>query len=257
MKILLTGGLGFIGVNFISSLMKKKHIELLNIDKISYASMPEGLRNLKNNKNYYFTKVDLSDYKKLKKIIFKFKPDKVIHLAAESHVDNSINGPGVFIHSNILGTYNLLEISREYIQSKSVKNFRFLHVSTDEVYGSLNLKQNLFDENSRYDPSSPYSASKASSDLLVKAWYKTYNLPILITHCTNNFGPWQFPEKLIPLVIYKCVTRQKIPIYGKGDNIRDWIFVLDCLNPPAWQIVFRRHCDGDRIGGCVPTQGDN
>ncbi len=227
MKILVTGGLGFIGVNLINELIKNKKVQIFNIDKVSYSSVPEALKNIKKNKRYHFSKLNLSNYKDLKKLFFKIKPNQIINLAAESHVDNSISNPDIFINSNIIGTYNLLKISNEFLNNYKINNFKFLHVSTDEVFGSLNKKQKAFTENSKYSPNSPYSASKASSDLLVKAWGKTFNIPILITNCSNNFGPWQNPEKLIPLVIYKCLKKDNIPIYGNGSNIRDWIYVKD------------------------------
>ncbi len=227
MKILVTGGLGFIGVNLINELIKNKKVQIFNIDKVSYSSVPEALKNIKKNKRYHFSKLNLSNYNDLKKLFFKIKPNQIINLAAESHVDNSISNPDIFINSNIIGTYNLLKISNEFLNNYKINNFKFLHVSTDEVFGSLNKKQKAFTENSKYCPNSPYSASKASSDLLVKAWGKTFNIPILITNCSNNYGPWQNPEKLIPLVVYKCLKKENIPIYGNGLNIRDWIYVKD------------------------------
>ena len=227
MKILITGGLGFIGINLIKDIIKNKKIKIFNVDKISYCSMPEALDNIKINKNYNFKKIDIYDYSKFKRYFFKIKPDQVINLAAESHVDNSIKNPDIFIKSNIIGTYNLLKICNEYLTITKKKNFKLLHVSTDEVFGSLNEKSIAFTENSNFNPNSPYSSSKASSDLLVKAWHKTFKIPILITNCSNNFGPWQFPEKLIPVIINQCINKKPIPIYGNGTNIRDWIFVKD------------------------------
>ncbi len=227
MRILITGGLGFIGVNLIKELIKNKNNVICNIDKVSYCSSPEALDYLNKNQRYIFKKINISNYKKLKKEFFNFKPEKIINLAAESHVDVSINNPDIFIRSNILGSYNMLKISNEYLNKFKLKNFKFLHVSTDEVFGSLTKKQSAFKENSKFKPNSPYSASKASSDLLVNAWNKTFNIPTLTTNCSNNFGPWQYPEKLIPLIIYKCLNKKNIPIYGNGKNIRDWIYVED------------------------------
>jgi len=226
MKIIVTGGLGFIGSNLIKSLLKNKNNKVLNIDAMTYCSMPESLKNIRSNKNYLFKKLDLTHSKSLNKVISNFKPNLVFHLAAESHVDNSINKPDNFIYSNIIGTYNILNSSLHNF--KNNKKFKFIHVSTDEVFGSIQNKQlKSFVENSKYAPNSPYSASKASSDLLVRAWNKTYGLPIIITNCVNNYGPWQFPEKLIPVVISCCLKNISIPVYGNGKNIREWIHVND------------------------------
>ncbi len=219
-KIIITGGLGFIGINLIEYLLNKKKVQILCIDKITYAS---NKNIFKKNKNFIFKKIDICKKKDLKKIIFNFKPDIVFHLAAESHVDNSIVNSKIFIKSNILGTYSLLEILREY--SKKDKKFKLIHVSTDEVYGSI--KKGKFSEINKFYPNSPYSASKASSDMLVRAWNKTFNLPAIITNCSNNYGPYQNKEKLIPKIIYNLIHKKKIPIYGNGKNMRDWIFVKD------------------------------
>ncbi len=231
MKLIVTGGYGFIGSHLIKHLIGKSH-NVINIDSKSYSSMPETLSNYKNNKLLKNIKLDINNQKKLREIFNDFNPDSIIHLAAESHVDNSIKSPKVFIDSNIYGTFNLLETTREYLRKKNkIKNFIFLHVSTDEVYGSLKTKKdNPFDENYKYLPNSPYSASKASSDLLVRSWNKTFSIPTIITNCCNNFGPWQFPEKLIPVIIYKCLNKKNIPIYGKGTNIREWIYVEDHIS---------------------------
>ena len=231
MKLIVTGGYGFIGSHLIKHLIGKSH-NVINIDSKSYSSMPETLSNYKNNKLLKNIKLDINNQKKLREIFNDFNPDSIIHLAAESHVDNSIKSPKVFIDSNIYGTFNLLESTREYLRKKNkMKNFIFLHVSTDEVYGSLKTKKdNPFDENYKYLPNSPYSASKASSDLLVRSWNKTFSIPTIITNCCNNFGPWQFPEKLIPVIIYKCLNKKSIPIYGKGTNIREWIYVEDHIS---------------------------
>lgn len=227
MKLIVTGGFGFIGSHVIKNLINNSH-EVINIDSRSYSSMPESLKDLKKNKLLKNIKIDINNRLKVKKIFYDFKPDSIIHLAAESHVDNSIKSPKIFIDSNIYGTFNLLEATRDYLDYSNKKNFIFLHVSTDEVYGSLkNKSDHSFTENNKYLPNSPYSASKASSDLLVRSWNKTYSIPTIITNCCNNFGPWQFPEKLIPVIIYKCLNKKKIPIYGNGTNIREWIYVDD------------------------------
>ncbi len=228
MRIIVTGGSGFIGSHLVRLLIKKKHI-VLNIDKLSKFSVNESLDDLKKNKKYNFKKIDLQNYSKLSTAINNFKPNIIYNLAAESHVDRSITNPINFVKSNINSTINLLEAANKYLDknTKIKKNFKLIHVSTDEIYGSLNSKEKKFTEKSKIEPSSPYAASKASTDLLVKAWNKTYKLPIIITNCSNNFGPWQYPEKLIPVIISKILKKQTIPIYGNGKNIRDWIYVLD------------------------------
>jgi len=224
MKIIVTGGCGFIGSHLIKKLIKNKNNIVLNLDALSYASMPESLNKIKYLKNYHFTKINLSNEKKIFNIIKSFQPNRIFHLAAESHVDNSIINSKNFIKSNIIGTYNLLNAVNSNISKK--KDFKFIHVSTDEVFGSIKNKYlESFNENSKFYPNSPYSASKASSDLLVRAWSKTYSIPSIITNCVNNFGQWQFPEKLIPVVIHSCLKKIPIPVYGKGKNIREWIYV--------------------------------
>ncbi len=227
MKILVTGGAGFIGSNFIINNISNNTI--LNYDKLTYAGNLSNLKSIEKNKNYHFVKGCITDSKKINSVISDFCPDTIINFAAESHVDRSIDGPKEFIQTNVMGTFTLLSSSLLYFKelndSKSQK-FRFLHISTDEVYGSLG-DTGKFKELTPYDPSSPYSASKASSDHLVKAWHHTYGLPILITNCSNNYGPYQFPEKLIPLMIINCLEHKPLPIYGKGENIRDWIYVND------------------------------
>ncbi len=229
MNIMVTGGAGFIGSNLINFLIKNTKCNVLNIDKLSYSGNLLSLDNVSLNPRYSFVHADICDQDKLNKVFVSFQPDIIMHLAAESHVDRSIDGPADFIETNIIGTFNLLEVSREYWKSRNkFDSFRFHHISTDEVYGSLsNTPSELFTENSRYDPRSPYSASKASSDHLVRAWHKTYDLPILLTNCSNNYGPYQFPEKLIPLVILNALDGNNIPIYGNGEQIRDWLYVED------------------------------
>ena len=232
-KILITGGAGFIGGAMISKLLKETNLEIYNIDKISYASDIKRINDLtkklnKQNK-YKFINIDLVNKNDLIKAVEFSNPDLIIHLAAESHVDRSIESPYKFIESNINGTFNLLEAVRLFwnkLTQNKKRNFKFIHVSTDEVFGSLE-NQSKFSESTAYAPRSPYSASKASSDHLVKAWHYTYGMPNIITNCSNNYGPWQFPEKFIPLVINKALKKESIPIYGDGLNIRDWLFVED------------------------------
>jgi len=223
-NIIVTGGCGFIGSNFIISQIKNTNNKILNLDKLTYAGNINNLKAIDKHKNYSFIKGDITDYKCVQSIFNELKPDSLINFAAESHVDRSIDSPNKFINTNVIGTLNLLECSRQYYNKN--KNFKFLHVSTDEVYGSLK-KSGLFTEKTPYNPSSPYAASKASSDHLVKAWGKTYDLPVLITNCSNNYGPFQFPEKLIPLIISNCIDNKPLPIYGTGNNIRDWLYVSD------------------------------
>lgn len=227
--ILVTGGAGFIGSALIRRLIQDTNFQVINVDKLTYAGNLDSLAEVNTHPNYQFEQQDIGDMSAMQEIFAKYKPDAVMHLAAESHVDRSIDGPSDFIQTNILGTYTLLEVTKSYYLAQErdfQNNFRFLHISTDEVYGSLG-PQGLFSETTPYDPRSPYSASKASSDHLVAAWHHTYNLPILITNCSNNYGPYQFPEKLIPTVILKAIAGETIPVYGQGDNVRDWLYVDD------------------------------
>ena len=232
MRYLITGGAGFIGGALIRKLIMNKENIIFNLDKLGYASDLESINDsikINNLNNYNFLNIDLANEESLYNAIQKAKPDIIMHLAAESHVDRSIDEPSQFLKSNIVGTFNLLQVAKEYwsnLKPEEKNNFRFHHISTDEVFGSLG-ERGHFSEDTPYDPRSPYSATKASSDHLVRAWFHTYKLPILITNCSNNFGPWQFPEKLIPLVISKALNGKKIPIYGDGLNIRDWLFVED------------------------------
>jgi len=229
MKLMVTGGAGFIGSNFILQQVNNFNNEVLCFDKLTYAGNIENLKSIESNSLYSFIHGDICDKNNVSKTINQFRPDAIIHFAAESHVDRSIDGPMEFIQTNIVGTAILLDASLNYYKylSKEKKiKFRFLHVSTDEVYGSLGLTGH-FKETTPYDPSSPYSASKASSDHLVRSWNSTFGLPILITNCSNNYGPNQFPEKLIPLMIINAILNKSLPIYGLGENIRDWLFVTD------------------------------
>ncbi len=229
MKILVTGGAGFIGSALIRFLIAETDNTVLNVDKLTYAGNLESLDGVQSNPRYSFEQVDICQAEKLKAIFEQFKPDAVMHLAAESHVDRSIDGPSDFIQSNIVGTYTLLEVARHYWQALddfSQSAFRFHHISTDEVFGALG-KHGLFTEETCYDPSSPYSASKAASDHLVRAWHRTYGFPVVISNCSNNYGPFQFPEKLIPLVILNAIEGKSLPVYGKGEQIRDWLYVVD------------------------------
>lgn len=229
MKILLTGGAGFIGSAVVRHIIQRTDDIVINIDKLTYAGNLESVADVADSSRYHFRKVDICDRTALDTVFAEFSPDAVMHLAAESHVDRSIDGPAAFIETNIVGTYTLLESARQYWSSLTgdQKNaFRFHHISTDEVYGALG-PTGLFTEETPYSPNSPYSASKASSDHLVRAWRETYGLPTLVTNCSNNYGPYHFPEKLIPLIILNALAGKPLPVYGKGDQIRDWLYVED------------------------------
>lgn len=230
MRILVTGGAGFIGSALIRFLIKDTEHVVLNIDKLTYAGNIHSLDEVSQSERYFFLKGDICDLPFLEKTFSEFQPDCIMHLAAESHVDRSISGPLDFLQTNIIGTYCMLESARFYWSSLSAKNkeqFRFHHISTDEVFGDLHGTTDLFTEDTPYSPSSPYSASKASSDHLVRAWHRTYGLPVLVTNCSNNYGPYHFPEKLIPLMITNAMLGKALPVYGKGNQIRDWLFVED------------------------------
>ena len=220
MRILVTGGFGFIGSALIKKLLSNPNNKILNIDAEMSQSMPESLNDFRNYNNYNHIKENINNYFQIEKIFNRFDPESIFHLAAESHVDRSIASPESFIKTNIIGTHNLLEITKKFISNNSkINNFKFIHVSTDEVYGSLDHESLSFKEGDAYAPNSPYSASKASSDLLVRAWNKSFKLPTIITHCSNNYGPWQFPEKLIPLIIHNALINKYLPIYGEGSNL--------------------------------------
>lgn len=237
MKILITGGAGFIGSAVVRYIINNTSDSVVNLDKLTYAGNLDSLVSVSSNQRYHFEQVDICDKAEVERVLSQHQPDVIMHLAAESHVDRSIDGPAEFIQTNIVGTYTLLEAVRHYWQGLELnrrESFRFHHISTDEVYGDLphpnediKATEYLFTENTAYAPSSPYSASKASSDHLVRAWMRTYGLPVLVTNCSNNYGPYHFPEKLIPLVILNALEGKPLPVYGKGDQIRDWLYVED------------------------------
>ena len=230
MKILITGGSGFIGSALIRYIINQTQDSVINIDKLTYAANQSALKEVENNPRYTFEQVDICDLKAIERVFEKYQPNAVMHLAAESHVDRSIEGAAAFIQTNIIGTYTLLETARTYwneLNAEKKVAFRFLHISTDEVYGDLEGSDDLFTETTPYAPSSPYSASKASSDHLVKAWHRTYGLPTIITHSSNNYGFYQYPEKLIPLMTLNALEGKSLPVYGNGLQIRDWLFVED------------------------------
>ena len=252
MKILVTGGAGFIGSSVIRQVLSLKGVEVINLDKLTYAGNLESLPNLNSSNSYIYENADVCDVEAVDKIFEKHKPTCVMHLAAESHVDRSIDGPTDFINTNITGTFNLLEATRKYfygLDEADKKKFRFHHISTDEVYGDLEGTDDLFTEQTPYSPSSPYSASKAASDHLVRAWGRTYGLPVVITNCSNNYGPYHFPEKLIPHVILNAIHGKPLPIYGDGLQIRDWLYVED--HAKALIKVVTEGIDGEtyNIGG--------
>ena len=230
MTFLVTGGAGFIGSAVVRELINNTQNNVVNIDKLTYAGNLESLQEIENNERCTFIQADICDADKMDAVLAEFKPDIIMHLAAESHVDRSIDGPAEFIQTNIVGTFTLLNSAKKYWSalSEDLKaQFRFHHISTDEVYGDLDGTDDLFTETTSYSPSSPYSASKASSDHLVRAWYRTYDLPVVITNCSNNYGPYHFPEKLIPLTILNALEGKALPIYGQGTQIRDWLYVED------------------------------
>lgn len=251
MRIIVTGGAGFIGSALVRHLVLEKQYDVLTIDALTYAGTMASLRDVEGDPRHSFVRADICDREAVDAAITAFKPDRIMHLAAESHVDRSITGAADFIRTNVVGTFTLLEAARAYwlgLEAAAKDAFRFLHVSTDEVYGSLGA-EGLFTEETPYDPSSPYSASKASSDHLAKAWQRTYGLPVVVSNCSNNYGPYHFPEKLIPLVILNAMHGQPLPVYGKGDNVRDWLYVED--HARALDLIAERGTPGEtyNVGG--------
>ena len=256
LNVLVTGGAGFIGSALVRRLVAEERHQVLNLDKLTYAGTLTSLAPIAQAPNYRFVQGDIADAALLEKLFASFDPDVVVHLAAESHVDRSIDGPGAFIQTNVVGTFTLLQAALRHWRGLAEPRkaaFRFHHVSADEVYGSLGA-EGLFTETTPYDPRSPYSASKAASDHLVSAWHHTYGLPVLITNCSNNYGPYHFPEKLIPLVTIKALQGEALPVYGKGENVRDWLFVED--HARALQTVFERGTPGEtyNVGGNAERQ---
>ncbi|MCA3070911.1 MAG: dTDP-glucose 4,6-dehydratase [Alphaproteobacteria bacterium] len=254
MSILVTGGAGFIGSNFVLDWIASSDEPVINLDKLTYAGNIENLQSLDGDKRHVFVQGDIGDSALVAKLLAQYQPRAIINFAAESHVDRSIHGPGEFIQTNIVGTFHLLEAVRAYwegLQGSTLQNFRFLHVSTDEVYGSLANGDPAFTEIHRYEPNSPYSASKAASDHLVRAYHHTYGLPVLTTNCSNNYGPYHFPEKLIPLMIVNALAGKPLPVYGDGQQIRDWLYVKDHCS------AIRRVLDAGQIGEVYNIGGWN
>ena len=253
-RVLLTGGAGFIGSHTVRYLVREVGCHVLNVDKLTYAGNPESLADVEGAERYSFSHTDICDSQAIRELFLSYRPDAVLHLAAESHVDRSIDSPDAFLQTNVLGTAQLLDAALEYWRSlddKNRKNFRFLHVSTDEVYGDLKPSDEAFVETSRYAPSSPYAATKAGSDHLVRAWGRTYGLPVLVSNCSNNYGPYQFPEKLIPHMILNALCGKSLPIYGDGQQLRDWLYVED-HSRALWTVLTR-----GRVGETYNVGGHN
>jgi dTDP-glucose 4,6-dehydratase len=254
MNILVTGGAGFIGANFVLRMLNSTQVNLVNLDKLTYAGNLQTLAPIAGNANYRFYQGDIGDRDLLNNLLKQYQPKAIINFAAESHVDRSIRGPSEFIQTNVVGTFNLLESVRAYFEDLDVEvksKFRFLHVSTDEVYGTLDKTDPPFSEANPYEPNSPYAASKAASDHLVRAWFHTYGLPVLTTNCSNNYGPYQFPEKLIPLVIHNALKGKQLPVYGDGLQIRDWLYVEDHCDA-IWTVL-----EKGRVGETYNIGGNN
>jgi dTDP-glucose 4,6-dehydratase len=252
--IVVTGGAGFIGSNFVNEWINHNLGQVITLDKLTYAGNLENLAKIKHHADHVFVHADIGDKAAVKALLTKYRPRAILNFAAESHVDRSIHGPGEFIQTNVVGTFNLLEEVRSYwsaLNTSDKTSFRFLHVSTDEVYGSLGAKDPAFKETNPYEPNSPYSASKAASDHLVRAYHHTYGLPTLTTNCSNNYGPYHFPEKLIPLVIHNALNGKPLPIYGNGSNIRDWLYVTDHCS------AIRRVLEAGKVGETYNIGGWN
>ena len=252
--ILVTGGAGFIGSNFVLDWIASETASVVNLDKLTYAGNLQNLESLTGNQRHIFVRGDIGDADLVAKLLAEYQPRAIVNFAAESHVDRSIHGPGEFIQTNIVGTFHLLEATRAYwgtLNEEDKKAFRFLHVSTDEVYGSLKPEDPAFKETNTYEPNSPYSASKAASDHLVRAYHHTYGLPVLTTNCSNNYGPYHFPEKLIPLIIHNALACKALPIYGDGQQVRDWLYVRDHCS------AIRRVLEADRVGETYNVGGWN
>jgi dTDP-glucose 4,6-dehydratase len=251
MKLLVTGGCGFIGSAFVRLVVGEHGHEVLNLDKLTYAASPEALEAAGENPRYRLLHADVCDRRAVAAALADFRPDAIVHLAAESHVDRSIDAPGAFVATNVVGTYTMLDAALAYwrdLPDDRRQAFRFIHVSTDEVYGSLG-PEGRFTELSRYDPNSPYAASKAAADHFARAWHRTFGLPVIVTNCSNNYGPYQFPEKLIPLTIIKCLAGESLPVYGTGENVRDWIFVEDHASGLLAALTSGRVGEGYNFGG--------
>jgi dTDP-glucose 4,6-dehydratase len=252
MNLLVTGGAGFIGSNLVGHLLSATPHSVVNVDKLTYAGNMDSLDELSGNPRHVFVQADICDGARMRSLMGEHQPDAVLHLAAESHVDRSIDGPGEFVQTNVVGTFQLLQAARSYwdqLKGARKSDFRFIHVSTDEVFGALGTGDPAFNEKTAYDPHSPYSASKAASDHLARAWHHTYGLPVMITNCSNNYGPYQFPEKLIPVVVLKALRGEPIPVYGRGENVRDWLFVRDHADALACVLERGRVGETYTIGG--------